>query len=257
MNFRQASKTIFPFWWITAVLLTFLALTQGCEHDPYPAPPPGMGNDSITPPDTTDPNDTTSPGGKPCHPDTAYFERDILPILSANCAYAGCHNAASAQKGVVLTNYQTVMATADVRPGNLSGSDLYEVITDSDPGDRMPPPPNAPLTNAQITLIRDWILQGAQNLKCDDCDTTDVSFQDNIAPIFASSCQSCHSGSNPPNGQLLVSYQNIKDGIVGGEVMERIRHDPGYNPMPPSGIKLDPCKIELLESWIRQGLPNN
>lgn len=106
--------------------------------------------------------------GDPCHPDTVYFERDIMPLLNSSCAKSGCHDAETAMDGVILNNYANVMSTGDVRPGNPNGSDLYEVITENDARKRMPPPPLPPLSNEQIALVQKWILQGAQNLTCDD-----------------------------------------------------------------------------------------
>lgn len=106
--------------------------------------------------------------GDPCHPDTVYFERDIMPLLNSSCAKSGCHDAASATDGIILDNYANVMAKGDIKPGNPDDSDLYEVITDNDPLDRMPPPPVPPLSAEQIAMVRKWIQQGAQNLTCDD-----------------------------------------------------------------------------------------
>ncbi len=238
---------------VAALSLTWMA----CEHEPFPAPPPGMVNDTIQ--DTTNkpPDTTVVPGGKPCDPDTVYFERDILPILSINCAYDGCHSATTASDGVVLDNYQNVISTADVRPGDPGGSDLYEVITETDPSKRMPQPPNKPLSQTQIDLIRKWILQGAQNLSCDDCDTTNISFQAHIKPIFSSCAFNCHSGSTPSGGLLLTNYGNIADAVINGEVIPRINHEPGYPKMPPSGIKLDDCRLTQIDLWVKAGVPNN
>jgi hypothetical protein len=106
--------------------------------------------------------------GIPCHPDTVYFERDLLPVLRSSCAKSGCHDAGTAVDGVILESYAQVMATADVRPGNPDGSDLYEVLIEDDPDKRMPPSALPPLTNDQIAMVRKWILQGAQNLFCDE-----------------------------------------------------------------------------------------
>lgn len=248
------------------VFITLAVLGISCQHEPFPAPPPGMTdttgtnpNDTVTNPnDTTqNPNDTTV-AGKPCDPDTIYFERDILPILSSNCAYSGCHDAVTAEDGVILVDYNSVMTSkADVRPGNPNGSDLYEKIVESDPDDRMPPPPNPPLTNEQIQAIRKWILQGAQNLKCDQCDTANVSFKDDIHPIFKTSCENCHGGSNPSGSRSMENYSEIRDAVENSEVLPRIKHVPGYAPMPPSGIKLDQCRINKIEAWARAGYPNN
>lgn len=106
--------------------------------------------------------------GNPCHPDTVYFKRDILPLLLSSCAYAGCHDAASAMDGVILDSYANVITTADVKPGNPNGSDLYEVLVEDDEDKRMPRPPFPRLSNEQIATVRKWILQGAKNLTCDD-----------------------------------------------------------------------------------------
>jgi hypothetical protein len=106
--------------------------------------------------------------GKPCDPDTVYFERDLLPLLLSSCAKAGCHDAATARDGVILDSYANVIATGDVKPGNPDGSDLYEVLVEDRPEKRMPPPPLPALSNDQIAMVRKWILQGAKNLTCDD-----------------------------------------------------------------------------------------
>lgn len=106
--------------------------------------------------------------GNTCHPDTVYFKRDILPLLLSSCAYAGCHDAATAMDGVKLDNYENVMATADVKPGNPNSSDLYEVLVEDDEDKRMPRPPFPRLSNEQIAMVRKWIQQGAKNNDCSD-----------------------------------------------------------------------------------------
>ena len=68
-----------------------------------------------------------------CSLDTVYFVNDVLPIFIANCAYSGCHDEASQQDGVILTDYDNIINTADVRAGDPDGSDLYEAITETDP----------------------------------------------------------------------------------------------------------------------------
>jgi hypothetical protein len=105
--------------------------------------------------------------GNPCHPDTVYFERDILPLLRSSCAKAGCHDAATAMDGVILDTYADVIATGDVRSGRPDNSDLFEVLVEDKPEKRMPPPPLPTLSNDQIEMVRTWILQGADNLSCD------------------------------------------------------------------------------------------
>ncbi|HBF18443.1 MAG: hypothetical protein CMI36_03440 [Owenweeksia sp.] len=227
------------------LLITF---TFSCKHDPFPAPPDGMNGDTIK-----TPVDTTGPNGKPCDPDSVYYSRDIQPLLNANCAYAGCHDAATSQDGVNLSNYNTVIATADVRPFNPGGSDIYEVITDSDPQDRMPQGLPA-LPADQIALIRKWIEQGALNLSCNECDTTNLTYTNGIKAIFDQNCISCHGTTTPQAGRSLTNYQQVQDAVLNTNLLERINGDPGV-PVMPQGGKMPQCNIDKIEIWVSNGLP--
>jgi uncharacterized membrane protein len=211
--------------------------------------------------DTTDnPVDTTGMG-TPCDSNTVYFSKQILPILQSNCAFSGCHDAASAQDGVILESYEQVIQTADVRPFDLNGSDLYEVITEDDEDKRMPPPPNARLTSGQIQLIAQWILQGAENLDCDEnageCDTENMSFSTNIQPVITNNCLGCHSGGAPSGGINLSSYSGVKAVADNGRLLGAIKREPGFSPMPQGGDQLSPCTIDQFTAWIMDGAPNN
>ncbi len=65
-------------------------------------------------------------------------------------------------KGVVLTadSYARVVNGDEVRPFRLDNSKLWQRVTDSDPAERMPFGMPA-LSQAQLNIIRDWILNGA------------------------------------------------------------------------------------------------
>lgn len=235
-------------------------ISTGCKHLPT------MPDEPIVPIDTmvmvvdTMTMDTTITG-EPCDPDVIYFDQQILPLLIGNCTNSGCHNAVDAADGVILNTYQNVMLTADVRPFDLSGSDLYEVITETDPDDRMPQPPNAPLSNQQINLVAQWILQGAENLSCDpvstSCDTLNVSFSQLIFPIINNNCLGCHSGPNPNGGIDLTTYDNIKSQALNGKLYGAIAGLEGFVPMPLNGNPLPNCQIEQIEQWIEDGAPQN
>lgn len=97
------------------------------------------------------------------------FAQDIQPILSNSCGGAGCHINQS-MNGVELTNYAQVMSSIGVQygedivvPGDPDASPLVDKI-ESNPqfGVRMPPN-RAPLTAQEITFIRTWIEEGAEN----------------------------------------------------------------------------------------------
>jgi hypothetical protein len=238
-------------------LALLVTLGSACKHAPL------FDDDGLTPIDTTDTTGTvdTIPTGTPCDPDKVYFENDVLPILISNCAKSGCHDVASHQDGVILNNFNNVMQTADVRPYDLAGSDLYEVITDTDPDDRMPQPPNAPLTQAQIQIIAKWINQGAQNLECDanagGCDTTNISFSQTLQPIINTYCKGCHSGASPSGNLSLETYNGVKTVAQNGKLYGVITWSAGYPKMPQGGNKLDACTIAKFKSWIDAGAMNN
>lgn len=139
----------------------FVALVlTGCVHDPLYMPEP-----------------QPVPGGEPtvvegpCDPETVYFQEDVLPLIISNCAQSGCHDAASAEDGIVLESFSSILYGDDndlVVPGQPGESELIEVILETDPDKVMPPPPAEPLDPAIVDLIAEWIAQGALNLSCEE-----------------------------------------------------------------------------------------
>jgi uncharacterized membrane protein len=234
----------------TGIICVFL-LFSACKHD-IPVQP-ATDNPAIPG------NDTPTISGQPCDPNTVYFQRDVLPILLSNCTMSGCHDAASHQKGVNLTSYSTVMATADVRPGNLNGSDLYEVITETDPKKRMPEAPRAPLTQAQISIIGKWIQQGAKNETCGTatCDSSNVTYSGTIQPIVQTNCLGCHlGGANASGGLDFGTHATLASVAANGRLVGAVSHASGYQPMPQGG-RLNDCQIAQIKKWAKQGAPNN
>jgi hypothetical protein len=197
-------------------------------------------------------------GGTPCDPTKIYFQQQVLPILVSNCALSGCHDAPSHRDGVILTSYADVMRTADVRPGNPGASELYEVLVDDDPDDRMPLAPRNPLSLQQIQIIRQWIQQGAMNLACDNmCDANSFTYNDAIKVLVANKCQGCHSGAAPQGSIDLSTYNGLKAKVNDGRLWGAINHQVGFSPMPKNGAKLSECEIQQVKKWIDAGAPNN
>jgi hypothetical protein len=150
------------------------------------------------------------------------------------------------------------MATGDIRPGNPGGSDLYKMIIDNDPGDRMPPPPRDPLSAAQRELIRKWIADGAQNLVCASlCDSTVYTFSGAIKPLIEMKCQGCHSSSAAQGGINLSTYNGIKITVDNGRLWGAVNHQIGFSAMPKNGAKLSDCELTQIRKWIEAGAPNN
>lgn len=199
------------------------------------------------------------PGGIPCDPDTVYFENTILPLLQSSCGIVGCHDPGTANDGIILTSYQHIIDSDIIDLNQPHESELYEVLIETDPDKRMPPPPKQPLTEAQINSVLTWIQQGAQNNHCDEieCDTVNVSFAQTVWPVIQGSCFGCHSGASPQGGIILENYDDVVAVANSGLLLGTIKHQSGYSPMPQNGAQLSDCKISQIENWINDGTPNN
>lgn len=233
---------------IPALLLTLLG---ACTT------PPIGGPDGVI----TDPNGNGTtvedPGlENPCDPGEISFQHEVLPIILSACAYSGCHDAATAEDGVRLETYSQIKK--EVKAGDPNDSELYESITESEWDEIMPPPPAAPLTNAQINIIREWILQGAKETNCGaPCDPNKTSFSADIYPLLQSYCVGCHNVNRADGNVQLDGYAKVKSYADNGVLLGVIKHEPSYFPMPPSGSKMSTCRVTQIENWISEGAQNN
>lgn len=241
-----------------AIFMMGILLHQSCTHDPFVSEDvePDPMDTTITPIDTMMVDTTVM--NNPCDPDVVYFTRDILPVLRGSCALSGCHDPASATDGVVLDNYDNIIATGDIIAFDLSESKLYQVITEDDPDEVMPP--TGKLDNERINLIATWILQGAENLDCDevvDCDTLAMSFKDDVLTILDISCNGCHSTAVASGGVILDTYTGVKSQADNGKLIGAINWDQGFKAMPQGQDQLDACTISKIKAWINEGAQNN
>lgn len=224
--------------------LLVLAISFSCKHE-LPEPPVNNGSNNGS-------------SNEPCDPNVVYFTLQVLPVLVSNCSLSGCHDEASHEEGVVLTSYNKVMATGEVKRGNPGESKLYRVIADTDHDDRMPPPPQNPLTQEQKELIFKWIQQGSQNLFCkNSCEASVTSFSGAISPLINTKCVGCHSGGSPQGGIDLTTYVSIKAQVENGKLWGSVSHQPGFSPMPRNGVKLSDCELTQIKNWIDAGALNN
>ncbi|MDZ4723970.1 MAG: hypothetical protein SGI97_08730 [candidate division Zixibacteria bacterium] len=135
----------------SSLLLWLLSLSYlGCEDQGVsPLAPPGGNNNG---------------GG-------VSFAASIRPLVQTRCATASCHGAGSSQGGLALGSvaYTDVRNAKGGRGGSLvstppkaDSSLLYTVATSNPPIGYTRMPLGGPyLSNAELTLIRDWINQGA------------------------------------------------------------------------------------------------
>jgi hypothetical protein len=99
--------------------------------------------------------------------ESIHFNRDVRPILSANCF--ACHgpDANKRKAGLRLDVKESLFERTSKRepaivPGKLKESELWSRITTTDLDDRMPPvDSHKELKRQQVETLRNWILAGA------------------------------------------------------------------------------------------------
>lgn len=94
------------------------------------------------------------------------FNRDIRPILSANCFACHGFDAKQRKADLRLDVADSALAERDghvaIRPGDLAKSEVWQRLISDDPDVAMPPPSTKKkLTAEQKATIRKWIEQGA------------------------------------------------------------------------------------------------
>uniref|UniRef100_UPI0040488350 hypothetical protein n=1 Tax=Mariniflexile sp. TaxID=1979402 RepID=UPI0040488350 len=116
------------------------------------------------------------------------------------------------------------------------------------------------LASFSLTLF----LSSCYNDEIKDAVSENVSFANDIQPIFNANCVSCHPSDALPDLSPGNSYTSLlsMEGIVpgdadGSELMEMLNFDPeADNPMPPGGA-MSSKNINLIRDWINQGALNN
>jgi hypothetical protein len=99
--------------------------------------------------------------------DPVCFNTQVLPLLQTSCGISGCHD--GTEGGFLSADYNSIMES--VKPNDPRGSKLYNIITDINNDEMMPP--DQPLTQLQRNIIQIWIGQGAQETIC-SIDTVEI-----------------------------------------------------------------------------------
>ena len=233
------------------IFLFALLAAISCKHDPFPynAPPGGP----------VDPGDTTSPPVlDTCDPDVVYFQNDILPLILSSCGAPGCHDGTGVDSDgdplIKLSNYAEISVLVD--DDDWWETSLYEVLTETD-SNKVMMPPGGPLPQVQLSMIAEWLQDGALDNACDDCDLDSISFTLSVEPILQVYCQGCH-GATPSQGasESLTNSQEVQDAITNHFLLERIQRIGSANPMPPNqSLALDACQIQTILKWKELGYP--
>jgi len=91
------------------------------------------------------------------------FTRDVQPIIKKNCS--GCHQPASRSSGLDLTAYDSFRAGGNRGPAFVAGSPETSLVLKFLSGEMKPQMPlgAAPLSAAEIDVVRQWIKAGAKD----------------------------------------------------------------------------------------------
>ncbi len=89
------------------------------------------------------------------------------------------------------------------------------------------------------------------------CDTVNITYEAAIAPIMASSCNTCHSGAAASAGIRTDSYSELSVIAGNGRLWGAVSHAQGYSPMPKDQSMLSDCNLTKIRIWIDTGLPEN
>ncbi len=91
--------------------------------------------------------------------------------------------------------------------------------------------------------------------------STSVSFKNNVQPIFAARCVTCHGGTK---GLSLDTYDNVMKGGINGAVVipgdvynSRLAYYVYSGYMPFRSAPLTSTEIQTILDWIALGAPNN
>jgi mono/diheme cytochrome c family protein len=93
-----------------------------------------------------------------------------------------------------------------------------------------------------------------------NCEKTDVTFKDDIAPLVMDNCLSCHGNTSYTSiggGIALEGYDNLIVMVNNGLFLSSITHDGNASLMPKNSNKLSECNITLITTWIENGAENN
>ena len=191
------------------------------------------------------------------------FERDVLPILTANCL--SCHGGTSiyTQAGLDLRTINSVMRGSLNGPVVVKGSPEKSLLYQKVSTRAMPPVAfKLTLTDIQIETIRKWIEAGAPSEKPAEKTEPDeelTRFEKQALPILSAKCVSCHGAGTPMASLDLRSLDSVlKGGITGPVVMEgasdksMLIRNILSSKMPPPGTNPSVTTVELetLRQWI-------
>jgi WD40 repeat protein len=161
------------------------------------------------------------------------FARQVAPILARQCV--SCHGPEKAKGKYRLDTFDRLKArgaskATPVVSGNVDQSEIYKRITAADEDDRMPQKADR-LPDAQIALIKQWIVEGAESGGIDPrAPLASLAADDEPAPpaVYRLPVPATAVAFRPGGGEIAVSgYHEVTIWDVGdGKLLRRLQHLP-------------------------------
>lgn len=91
------------------------------------------------------------------------------------------------------------------------------------------------------------------------CDTTTVTYSNQIVSILNAQCNYCHgaAANSIGGGIYLNTFAALKPYVTNGSFLNSILQNGKASAMPKNGAKMDNCSILKIQSWINKGALNN
>jgi mono/diheme cytochrome c family protein len=94
--------------------------------------------------------------------------------------------------------------------------------------------------------------------------SSEVSFANEVMPIFEANCIKCHGGEKTKEGLDLKTFESLMAGSFNGSVIEAGNANDSLiiqqiveGEMPKRGDKLSESDIQILINWVNAGALNN
>ena len=220
---------------------------------------------------------------------TQFFTQKIRPVLAQNCY--SCHTT-EADGGLRLDSRAAVLKGGDSGPAMVPGHPESSLLISSisHTGDLKMPKKADKLSDADIANMIEWVKRGGI---WDSADTVvpvaapastlgatlvkvsltaaqakagpgDDFFENNVRPIFATNCATCHMDKASGGLSLNSREEMLKGGDTGPAIVVgdpdkslllQAVHQTGDLKMPPKGAKLTAAEIDTLSQWVKMGAP--
>jgi hypothetical protein len=168
------------------------------------------------------------------------FRSEVVPILtSAGC---GCHNNGVANTAVQFSHLDTVFYSAILA----RVATFKDMVLDSTkhPGDG-----GVSFSLTQKVILQNWIAEGAKDDGGGCVVSGTVTYNNNIVPIYTSTCKSstCHGTVSPV---LTLALMQTDKGVL-----TSMMNSGGAIGHPGPVLSLNSCTTKTFLAWIAQGQP--